>query len=135
MVLRFGKMIRAWLGFAAGVAVLGIPCLLAQDHVVSTADLQQELINAAYVRQGNVAKVQKFLSSEPAQKALKTARMDPRKIQKAVPYLSDQELARLVSQADKAQRDFAAGSLTNEQLTYIVIAIAAAVITLIIVKA
>jgi len=52
-------------------------------------------------------------------------------VQKAVATLSPDELARLAARTNQIQRDFAAGSLTNEQLTYIVIAIGAAVIVLI----
>jgi hypothetical protein len=135
MVLRFTKIARASLIVCAGAMLLAPSYLPAQEHVVSTADLHRELISAGEARQAGIVRVQKFLSSGPAPRVLKTARMDPQKIQKAVPYLSDQELARLVSQADKAQRDFAAGALTNEQLTYIVIAIATAVIVIVIVKA
>jgi hypothetical protein len=135
MPLRFRKVIQASLMLAAGLALPEATRVHAQEHVVSTADLRKELRSAAEVRQANVAKVREFLSSGPAQKALKSAKMDPVRVQKAVPYLSDEELARLVSQADKAQRDFAAGALTNQQLTYIVIAIAAVIITLLIVKA
>ena len=61
-------------------------------------------------------------------KALKTTRIDPEKIQKAVPSLSDEELARLAAQTDKVQRDIAAGALNNTQITYIIIAIATALL-------
>jgi len=72
--------------------------------------------------------VQEFFSEERVKKALKTTRMDPQKIQKAVPSLSDEELARLASQTDKVQRDVAAGALTNTQITYIIIALATALL-------
>ncbi len=102
-----------------------------QNHVVSPAELQQATASAARTRQQNIAKVNKFFSSEQAQKSLKSAHLDPVQIKKAVPSLSDQELARLASRADKAQKDFAAGALNNQQITYILIAIGAAVIVLI----
>ena len=54
---------------------------------------------------------------------------------KAIATLSPDELARLSARTTEIQNDFAAGALTNEQLTYIVIALATAVIVLIIVKA
>ena len=56
-------------------------------------------------------------------------------MQKAVATLSPDELARLASRTNQLQRDFAVGALTNQELTYIVIALAAAVIVLIAVKA
>jgi hypothetical protein len=102
----------------------------AQDHVATPADLQQQIQNLAHDREQNLATVQKFLSQERVKKVLKTARMDPQKVQKALPSLSDEELARLASQADKAQQDIAAGALTNQQITYIIIAMATALIVI-----
>jgi hypothetical protein len=66
---------------------------------------------------------------------LKTGKVDYQRVQKAVVTLSPDELARLASRTNQLQRDFAAGALTNQELTYIVIALAAAVIVLIAVKA
>jgi hypothetical protein len=112
---------------------LQIPLLAAQNHVVSPAELQQATASVARTRQQNITKVEKFFSSERAAKALKSAHLDPTQIKKAVPSLSDQELARLASRADKAQKDFAAGALTNQQITYILIALGTAIIVLILV--
>lgn len=102
-----------------------------RNHVVSPAELQQATASAAHTRQQNIDKVEKFFSSEQSENALKSAHLDPVQIKKAVPSLSDQELARLASRAGKAQQDFAAGALNNQQITYILIAIGAAVIVLI----
>ncbi len=102
-----------------------------RNHVVSPAELQQATASTASTRQQNIARVEKFFSSEQSEKALQSAHLNPVQIKKAVPSLSDQELARLASRADKAQKDFAAGALNNQQITYILIAIGAAVIVLI----
>jgi uncharacterized protein YbcC (UPF0753/DUF2309 family) len=118
----------------AALGTAGTSNLLAQEHVVSTADLQRELSKSAATRQANLAKVRNFLSSEPARKALKSAKIDEEKVEKAVPYLSDEELARLATRTDKAQRDMAAGALSNQDLTYIVIALATAVLVILIVE-
>ncbi|MGA8184798.1 MAG: hypothetical protein WB819_14285 [Terriglobia bacterium] len=107
------------------------PLAAAQNHVVSPAELQQATASTARTRQQNIARVNKFFSSEQAQKSFKAAHLDPVQIKKAVPSLSDQELARLASRADKAQKDFAAGALNNQQITYILIALGAAVLVLI----
>jgi hypothetical protein len=107
----------------------------AQEHVVSPADLQKDLQAAAQTRQSNQAKVQKFLSTDQAKKALESAHLPYEKVQKAIPSLSDEELARLAAKTDKAQGDFAAGALTNQEITYIIIALATAVIIIIILKA
>lgn len=111
------------------------PVLRAQDHVVSPADLQQAARSAAQVRQQNLSKVENFFSREPAQKALKNTKIDPAKLQQAVSSLSDDELARLASQTDKVQKDISAGALTNLQITYIIIALATALIVILIFEA
>jgi len=118
------------------VAVLPLPQdVFAQEHVVSSKDLHRDLVAAAQARQGNQAKVQKFFSSEQATKALKSANLPYQKVQKAVSQLSDAELARLAATTEKVQNDFAAGALTNLQITYIIIALATAVIILVIIAA
>ena len=118
----------------AALGAAGTSILLAQEHVVTAADLQSELSKSAATRQANLAKVRNFLSSEPARKALKSAKIDQQKVEKAVPYLSDEELARLAARTDKVQRDMAAGALTNQQITYILIALGTAVLVLILVE-
>ena len=110
------------------------PSLLAQTHVVSPADLQKELISATQQRELNVEKVRQFLSSETAQKALKTAHMNPEQVKTGVASLSDAELAQLASRAEKAQADFVAGTLSDRDLLLIILGIAALVLIIIAVR-
>ena len=102
--------------------------LLAQDHVVTEGDLRAEIRNSAGEREANVAKIQQFLSSDAAQQALRSMKLDPARIQNAVPLLSAEELASLAARVD--HENFAAGglTLTNTQVTYLIIAIAVVVI-------
>lgn len=124
------------LGLALAVTLTLPAGLPAQDeHVVSPAELHQAVQSAAQTRQQNLAKVEKFFSQDAAQKALKTAQVDPAKVRKAAASLNDDELARLASETDKVQKDISAGALTNLQLTYIIIALATAVILILIFKA
>lgn len=117
-------------------ALLAIPQdAFAQSHVVSAVDLHRDVVAASRAREVNLAKVEKFFSSDAAQKALKSAHMDSREVQSAVRVLSDQELAQLAARADNSQRDFAAGALTNQQLTYIIIALATAVLIIVLLAA
>ncbi len=109
--------------------------LLAQEHVVPTADLRKAVAAAAQARQDNQAKIQQFFGSDQAKKALHAANIPYEKVQKAVATLSDEELTRLAARTEKAQNDFAAGSLSNQQITYIIIALATAVLILILVAA
>jgi len=122
------------LGFWGTLSILS-PNLIAEDHVVKTTDLHQEILRASESRQSNLAKIQGFFSSESSQKALKNSKLDITKIKSAIPLLNDEELARLAAQTDKIQMDVAGGSLTNQQITYIIIALATAVVILIIVAA
>ncbi len=109
--------------------------LRAEEHVVTPADLQKALSEAASKRHESLAKIDRFLSQEPVQNALNKTGLGLSKIEHAIPQLNDEELARLAAQVDRIQADVTAGSLTNEQLTYIVIALATAVIILVIVAA
>lgn len=104
-------------------------------YVVSPAQLQRDLDAAAAKRQANIAALQNFLSTPKARHALKSAGMNYQEVRRAVPLLSSQELARLSARAGKAQKQFVAGALTNQQITYIIIALATAVIIIVIVKA
>jgi hypothetical protein len=117
------------------VTVFSIPpSLLAQSHVVSPADLQKELISATQRREVNVEKVRQFFSSKVAQKALKTAHMNPEQVKTGVASLSDAELAQLAARADKAQADFIAGTLSDRDLLLIILGIAALVLIIIAVR-
>ncbi|HOK46500.1 MAG TPA: hypothetical protein PLP04_04110 [Bryobacteraceae bacterium] len=108
--------------------------LLAQNHVVSSAELRSELRRASAARQRDIATLEKVLASPEGKKALASFKMDAGKVQQALHHLSDQELARLAAQANRVQEDFAAGTLTltNQQVTYIIIgAIIIAVIAIV----
>lgn len=112
------------------------PTLLAQapDHLVPPSALQQAAVNASRGRRQNAETLQKFISSPEAQKALESARMDPREVSKAVSGLSDQELAQLAQRANKAQSDFAAGTLSDRDLLIIIVAIAVLILIIVAVR-
>ncbi len=99
--------------------------LLAQNHIVSPADLRRELREASASRQRDIAALEKVLLSPDGKKALSSFKMDAVRVQKALPLLGDQELARLAAQANRVQADFAAGGLdlTTQQVTYIIIGV------------
>src|SRR5262249_99802 len=109
--------------------------VLAQAPTVSSSELQQAITAAAQTRQKNLVDVRSFFASEHVRAALKSGKIDYRKVDKAVATLSPEELARLAAKTNEIQTDFAAGALTNQQLTYIVIALGTAVLVLLIVAA
>lgn len=128
------RKVAGWIAVLFAVAVGPIWAAPA-DHVVPQDEIQRTVSHAAKVRQGNLEAVQRFFASAQAQKALKKGGVDYVKVEKAVPTLSDGDLARLAARVNSVQDKFAAGSLSNEQLTYIVIALATAVIVILIVEA
>ena len=114
------------------ITLFAVPSdLLAQSHVVKSSDLQQEMVSATQTRQHNLETIQQFLSSPAAEKALKSARMDPQQVKTAVSTLDDQELAQLSARATRAQSDFAAGRLSDRDLILILVAIAALILIIV----
>ena len=108
--------------------------LVAQTHIVSLAELQRAKVAATQVRQQNIETIQQFCSSPAAQKALKSAHMDPERVKQAVSGLSNDELASLAARSRKAQADFAAGKLSDRDLIIILIAIAALILIIVAVR-
>lgn len=106
----------------------------APSHVVSPADLQKAAVVATQTREHNLQTVQTFLSSDRAVSAMKTAHMDPQQVKNAVSNLNDAELAKLAARADKAQTDFAAGDLSDRDLIWIIVGIAALILIIVAVR-
>ena len=129
--LRFTRSLT----LCALVAMCGSsPALHAQAHVVSPADLQKEVVSAAKTRQDRVDQIEQFLSSDKAKKAFSSAGIDAKQVTSAIPTLSDEELAQLSARASKAQTDFAAGTITDHDLTLIILAIAILVLLIVAIR-
>jgi hypothetical protein len=117
------------------VTLFTIPSnLLAQTHVVSLAELQKQTRATSQARQANIETVQQFLSSATAQRALNSAHMDANKVKSAVASLSDEELVQLAAKTNKAQADFAAGTLSDRDLLIILVAVAALILIIVAVR-
>lgn len=123
-----------------GLAMAAVPAVAqsaatqtkAPQHAVSLADLQKDVAASAATRQANEAKIENFLSTPQAREAMKKAGINYEVVKQSVSQLSPDELASLAARADKAQMQFQAGALTNQQLTYIIIALATAVLIIVI---
>jgi hypothetical protein len=115
------------------VALVGLPSILsAQTHVVNPADLQKEILAATDARQRNMGIITGFMSSTTkVQNVLGSVGIDPAQVKTAVSSLSDQELLRLAARAEKAQADFAAGRLSDRDLLYILLGIAALILIIV----
>jgi len=100
-----------------------------QQHVVSLSDLNKDAARPAQTRQANEEAVRTLLSSETAQKALKSSNLEYQKVDKAVGQLNDEDLAKLAARSRQAQNDFAAGRISDRDLLWIIV-IALAIIVL-----
>ncbi len=60
--------------------------------------------------------------------------MNPEQVKSAVSTLDDAELAQLASRAQKAQANFAAGTLSDRDLIIIIVAIAALILIIVAVR-
>jgi hypothetical protein len=101
--------------------------------VVSSQELTKDAKRPAERRGGDEAAVRQIFSSEQAQQALRSAKIDYSKVDNAVGQLSDEDLARLAERSRQVQDNFAggrAGSLSDRDLLIIII-IAVLVIALV----
>jgi hypothetical protein len=105
--------------------------LLSQEHAVSTAELRHAIQLSAEKRHGDAKLVRDFFSTEKVKNTLNASHLDAQKIEKAVSVMDDEEISQLAGRVQLAQKEMVGGALTNEQLTYIVIALAAAVLVLV----
>jgi len=99
-----------------------------KQHVVSLGELNKDSAKPAQVRQSNEQAVRDLLTSDSGQKALKSVGVDYQKVDKAVGQLSDDEVAKLAERSRQAQRDFAAGTLSDRDLLWIILIIVAVLI-------
>ena len=119
---------------ACFLLTLGVTSILAQTHVVSQADIHKELVNTVQTRQKNLEKTRRLFSSDETRKAMESAQISPEKVDAAISMLSDDELARLASRADKIDQDFAAGRLDNRDLLFVILGVAALVLIIVAVR-
>ncbi len=116
------KVLVSMLAIAALPSLAGIPARVQdKQHVVSLSDLNKDAARPAQTRQSNEEAVRTLLSSDQAQKALKSANLDYQKVDKAVGQLSDEDLAKLAQRSRQAQGDFAAGRISDRDLLWIIL--------------
>jgi hypothetical protein len=92
-------------------------------HLVSPAQLQQQVEASTVTRQKQIQDLTQFLSTSAAQQVMKDAKIDSVQVKTAITTLSDAELADLSARADHAQHDFAAGFLGTTALLLIILVI------------
>jgi CHASE3 domain sensor protein len=118
---------RQWMWITAIALALGLTAApgrtLGQDkqHVVSLEELNQDAARPAQTRQANEAVVRELLSSEAGQEALKSAKVDYQRVDKAIGQLSDEDLAKVAERSRQAESDFAAGGLKATLIIVIIL--------------
>ena len=91
------------------------------QHVVTLDQLNRDAAKRAETRQADEAEVRHLLSTDAGQKALKSARVDYQKVDKAIGQLSDEDLAKVAARSRQVESDFAAGRLGSTLIIAIVL--------------
>jgi uncharacterized membrane protein YdfJ with MMPL/SSD domain len=94
-----------------------------KQHVVSLDELTKDAARPAQTRQANEAAVRELLSSEAGQEALKSAKVDYQRVDKAIGQLNDEDLAKVAERSRQAEADFAAGGMRSTLIIVIVLLI------------
>lgn len=128
---RIFTFLTRGLAAAAMLSLLALPAAHAQTtaapaadsarHLVSPTQLQQQVQTTSATRQKNIDTLTQFLSSPAATHAMQSHHIDAKQVKDAIPTLSDAELADLSARANHAQQEFAAGSLSNNDLLLIIL--------------
>ncbi len=117
---------------------LGVVPVLPQTavgHIVSAGDIHQSIRAAAQERQSNVAKLEKFLSTDPARRVLQAVKLDAAQVTHAISALSDEELSRLAAQSESIQHDVVAGEGGKQRLLkYVILGAATTILIWVIVS-
>jgi hypothetical protein len=120
---RGQQCVRA-VAIALGLGLAAAPVRTSgQDkgHVVSLDELSRDAARPAQSRQANEAAVRELLSSDAGQQALKSAKVDYQRVDKAIGQLSDEDLAKVADRSRQAESDFAAGGFKSTLIIAIVL--------------
>lgn len=119
---------------ACGAAMLMLAASVpgqAAEHVMPRGQLHAEVAANQQDTRENRAEILRALDNTQARKTLSSVGIEFKRVEQAVAALDQGTAAKLAERAREVNRDFAAGALSNETLTYIVIALATAVIVLV----
>ncbi len=123
--MRMCGLVWMWtLGIALPLGVAAAPQrAVAQDkqHVVSLDEINKDAARPAQARQANESAVRELLSTDAGQQALKSAKVDYQRVDKAIGQLSDEDLAKMAERSRQAQSDFAAGGLKSTLIIAIIL--------------
>ncbi len=118
---------------ALALTLAAQPCLPAANPI-SVEELQQEAAAATRTREQNRTTVQNFLATAQAEQALRAAHLNVKQVRSADSSLSDEDLAKLAARAENAQKDLAAGALSERDLLLILVGIAVIILIIVAVR-
>lgn len=133
MKTAFQYLLRVVCSFLL-IWVLIAQSAIAQDHVVTSSDIQKDLAASSALRAKYRAELEDFVSSPNAQKALRTAHIDLVQVKTAISKLDDSELAQLSARSEQARKDFTAGRMSDRDLIIILIGIVALILIIVAVR-
>jgi uncharacterized membrane protein YdfJ with MMPL/SSD domain len=84
-----------------------------KQHVVSLGELNSDAARPVEARHANEKAVRDLLSTDAGQEALKSAKVDYQRVDKAIGQLSDEDLAKVADRSRQAESDFTAGGLKS----------------------
>jgi hypothetical protein len=128
------QFMRLFVVAAVSVTLTLPQTLCAQDHVVSPADIRRDLQTASDGRQKQIEQIDRFLSSEQAQKALSSTHVEYQQVEKAVRTLSDDDLTKIANRAQRAEDDFSAGNITTTDLVWIILGVVVVILIIVAVR-
>ena len=134
MKIKFHHLLRIVCAFIVVWASTAPQLAIAQDHVVTSSEIQKGVAAASALRQKHQAQLESFVSTPAAQKALKSAHVDLVQVKTAISKLDDDELAQLSTRSEQAQRDFVAGRISDRDLIFILLGIAVLVLIIVAVR-
>jgi hypothetical protein len=115
---RFGRCLA--LALSLVVSQLAVPVArAATPHLLDSKDVAARLLDAADSRQEKVELFQQALATPEARARATAMGLDPDALQRAVPHLSDAELADLTSRAQRVDDVAAAGHSHNDGIVLI----------------
>jgi Flp pilus assembly protein TadB len=98
------------------------------QHVVSPDELNQDAARAAQSRQANEGAVRDLLKTSEGQEALRRAKVDYQRVDKAMAQVSDEDMAKLGERSRQAKSDFAAGAIGSTLLIVVILIIVLAIV-------
>ena len=134
--MRITKALSLWilgsavLALAAGTATPAAAQTQTADqrHVVSLDELNSDAAQPAQSRHADESAIRNLLKTSEGAQALKQAKLDYARVDKAIDQLSDEDVAKLGSRAREAQADFAAGGLGSTLLIVVILIIVLAIV-------